>query len=124
LKDWGLQKYLSATEYTYADQKIKKRALEGKDTAFNARGKKISRKDMEGEIGRNTTLTSRLQYVEDIPTPEGIQVFTPPSAEVSPDSVTLEANIDNFPWSRMHKDFHAHIGKHSWTLDLIAVSNN
>ena len=37
----------------------------------------MSRKDMEREISRNTTLTSRLQHPKDIPTPEGIQVFTP-----------------------------------------------
>ncbi|GAM40612.1 ankyrin repeat-containing protein [Talaromyces pinophilus] len=94
LNRWDLQKYANALDYTYADQQIKKRALEGKDTAFNIRGKKMSRKDMEREIGRNTTLTSRLQYVKDIPKPEGVQVFTP-SGEENCDSITLEANIDN-----------------------------
>ncbi|PCH04573.1 Hypothetical protein PENO1_026910 [Penicillium occitanis (nom. inval.)] len=94
LKHWGLQKYANALDYMYAGQQIKKRALEGKDTAFNIRGKKMSRKDMEREIGRNTTLTSRLQYVKDILTPEGIQVFTP-SGEENLDSIILEANIDN-----------------------------
>lgn len=56
----------------------------------------MSRKDMEREIGRNTTLTSRLQYVKDIPTPEDVQVFTP-SGEENFDSITLEANIDSLP---------------------------
>uniref|UniRef100_A0A093V663 Putative ankyrin repeat protein n=1 Tax=Talaromyces marneffei PM1 TaxID=1077442 RepID=A0A093V663_TALMA len=133
-KQWGLQKYANALDYTWADQKIKKRALEGKDTDFNIRGKKISRKDMEREIGRNTTLTSRLQYAKDIPTPEGIQVFTPcPDVEVSStlanqleyteyilspegvqvstpsaDTVTLqEADINYLLWFRLQKDFPA-----------------
>lgn len=112
----------------------------------------MSRKDMEREIGRNTTLTSRLQYVEDIPTPEGIQVLTPgvevsstltnqleyiedipspegiqvftPGGEEFFDCVTLEANIDNLLRPGSQKDFDALLGEHRWTLDLIELSNN
>lgn len=118
-----MQKYANALDYTYADQQIKKRALVGKDTAFNIRGKKMSRKDMEREIGRNTTLTSRLQYVKDIPTPEGVQVFTP-SGEENFDSTTLEANIDNFSWAKLHMGIQTLTGEHYWTLGSIVLSND
>ncbi|RAO67112.1 uncharacterized protein BHQ10_003124 [Talaromyces amestolkiae] len=109
LKHWGLRKYANALYYTYADQKIKKRALEGKGTAFNIRGRNMSCKDMEREIGRNTTLSSRLQHTEDIPTPEGVQVFTPSYEEFS-ESITPGANIaniDNLSVSSLQKYFQA-----------------
>ena len=77
----------------------------------------MSRKDMEREIGRNTTLTSRLQYVKDIPTPEGVQVFTP-SGEENFDSITLEANIDNL------LEFQAFTGEYSWTLGSVVLFND
>ncbi|KAF5015232.1 hypothetical protein F66182_13509, partial [Fusarium sp. NRRL 66182] len=89
-KNWRLRKYANALYYTYADQKIKKRALEGKGTAF------ISQR----EIGRNTTLTSRLQHTEEIPTPEDVQVFTPDDEEFF-ESIKPGVKIDDLPMSRV-----------------------
>jgi hypothetical protein len=111
MKKRGLQKYASATIWTFIDQRLKKRTLEGKDSEVNIHGRKRSRLEIDKEIARNTTFTSRLQIVEDIPTPDGVQVSTP-GAEVFDSAAFQEVNIDNLPWFRLPEGFQSLMGKH------------
>lgn len=84
------------------DQKTNKRKLEGKDSVWEIRGRKRSKSYIEREISRNVTYTSQVQLLEDIPTPEGIQVF-PPCAESLP--VTLrQVYTSNLPWFEFQRD--------------------
>ncbi|KUL84791.1 hypothetical protein ZTR_07259 [Talaromyces verruculosus] len=101
---WGLRKYAKGGQWLYVDQKLRKRDLKGKKTAISIHGRKRSRSEAEKEIARNVTFTSRLQHTEDIPTPEGVQVFTP-SADESSDTVThQEEAFSNLPLLRLGKD--------------------
>ncbi|KAH8705961.1 ankyrin repeat-containing domain protein [Talaromyces proteolyticus] len=102
IKAWGLEKYANSTMWKYVDQEKKKRKLEGKDSLFEIRGRKRSRSYIDREISRNVTYTSQVQLLEDIPTPEGIQVFTP-CAEESPIALR-KVCIDNLPWFQFQRD--------------------
>lgn len=77
-----MQKYTSGNTWTCVDQKLRKRDLEGKDSEIHINGRKKSRSEVRKEIARNVPLTSYLHYMEDVSTPEGVQVFTP-RAEVA-----------------------------------------
>lgn len=95
--------------WKYVDQKTKKRKLEGKDSVFDIRGRKRSRKSIEREISRNVTYTSQVQLLEDIPTPEGIQVFTPCAGSLP---VTLrQVYTENLPWFEFQRDVRMVMGK-------------
>jgi hypothetical protein len=103
---WGLKKNANKDIWKYADQKTRKRKQEeGKDTEFEIHGRKRSKAEINEKIARNVMHTERLQMVEDIPTPDGIQAFTP-VAEAS--IVTLrEVYIHNLPCFRLQRDIQA-----------------
>jgi hypothetical protein len=106
-KDWGLKKYAKATFYAFADQRQRKRKLEGKDTEFSIYGIKKPRSEVDKEISRHVTFTSRLHRLEDIPTPDGVQVFTP-GPDVSSTSVVLrEVYTDNLPCLQLQRGIQA-----------------
>lgn len=93
------------------DQETRKRKLEGKDTEAIIHTRKRTRQEVEKEIARNVTDTSRLQLLEDIPTPEGVQVFTP-GAEASSTSIALrEVCTSNLPSVQLQRDIGALIVK-------------
>jgi hypothetical protein len=103
-KAWGLKKYANHNIWAYADQKKRKRKLVGKDTEFEIHGKRRSNSEVDEYIARNVTNTERLQLTEDIPTPEGVQAFTP-VAEAS--AVTArDVHIDNLPSFQLLRDIH------------------
>ncbi|CRG91178.1 Delta-latroinsectotoxin-Lt1a [Talaromyces islandicus] len=102
IKAWGLEKYANSTMWMYVDQKTKKRKLEGKDSVFHIRGRKRSKKSIEREISRNVTYTSQAQLLEDIPTPEGIQVSTP--CDKSLPIALRQVYTDNLPWFEFQRD--------------------
>jgi hypothetical protein len=91
------------------DQTTKKRKLEGKDSLWEIRGRKRSRSYIEREISRNVTYTSQVQLLEDISTPEGIQVFTP-CAESSP-IVLRQVYTGNLPWVEFQRDIRMMMSK-------------
>lgn len=77
---------------------------ENKETGLITPGRKRTQKEVEREINRHVTSRTQLQLLEDIPTPEGVQVFTP-GAEVSSPSVTLRKVCwDNLPSVQLQKD--------------------
>lgn len=80
--------------------------MEGKDTGFNIHGRKRTQKEVEREIARNVTLTSQLQLMQDIPTPEGVEVFTP-GAGVSCTPVTSrKVCTSNLPSVQLQRQIH------------------
>lgn len=120
IKDWGLEKYGNSTMWKHIGQKKEKRKLEGKDSLFEIRGRKRSRSYIERELSRNVTFTSQVQLLEDIPTPEGVRVFTP-DAESS--SIALrQVYTGNLPWLEFQRDVGIMMSK-SPTLYLNAFSD-
>jgi hypothetical protein len=109
IKAWRLEKYANCTMWKYVDQEMKKRKLKGKDSVFEIRGRKRSRKSIEREISRNVTYTSQVQLLEDIPTPEGIQVFTP-CEELLP-IVLREVYTGNLPCFEIQRDIRMMMSK-------------
>ncbi|KAE8553615.1 hypothetical protein TMatcc_006939 [Talaromyces marneffei ATCC 18224] len=105
---WGIQKYADRAIWAYVDQKLRKRKLEeGKDSGFIIHERKRTRLEVEKEIARNVTHMSRLQLLQDIPTPAGVQVFTP-GAEASSASVALrEVCTSNLPSVQLQREIHA-----------------
>lgn len=108
LENWGLKKYAKNGLYLYADQKQRKRKLqEGKDTEFAFYGRKRSRSEMDKEIARHVTLTNRLQLWEDIPTPEGVEIFTPGAEDYSASVTVRDVFINNLPLFQLQRAIQA-----------------
>jgi hypothetical protein len=103
-----LKKYANLPIWLFVDQRQRKRKFqEGKDTEYSIHGIKRSRSDIEREIARNVTHTSRLQLFEDIPTPEGVEVFTPGAEESLPSVVLRKVFINNLPFFQMQREIKA-----------------
>jgi hypothetical protein len=108
LQDWGLKKYAKADLYLFADHRQRKRKLEeGKDTEFAFYGRKRSRPELAREIPRYVTQTNQLQLFEDIPTPEGVEVFTPGAEDTNASVALREVFINNLPSIQLQRDIQA-----------------
>ncbi|KAK2740604.1 hypothetical protein FQN55_008813 [Onygenales sp. PD_40] len=78
---WGFVKYSKAQEYEYMGYAIKKRKFANKDTEIDIRGKRLKSRELDKELRRHLPkdFASRPLTEYGPPTPEGIQVLTPPA---------------------------------------------
>ncbi|KAK2801241.1 hypothetical protein FQN50_007801 [Emmonsiellopsis sp. PD_5] len=96
---WGFVKYSRAQEYEYMGYAIKKRRFANKDTEIDIRGKRLKSRELGKELRRHLpkgfdliplTVSGSPPYAEyGPPTPEGIQVLTPPART---DEYNIELN--------------------------------
>ncbi|KAK2786889.1 hypothetical protein FQN52_007633 [Onygenales sp. PD_12] len=78
---WGFVKYSSAQEYEYMGYVAKKRRFANKDTEIEIRGKRLKSRELGKELRRHLPKDWDLRPLTEYgpPTPEGIQVLTPPA---------------------------------------------
>ncbi|KAK2787044.1 hypothetical protein FQN53_005744 [Emmonsiellopsis sp. PD_33] len=78
---WGFVKYSNAQEYEYMGYAIKKRKFANKDTEIDIRGKRLKSRELGKELRRHLPKDFALRPLTEHgpPTPEGIQVLTPPA---------------------------------------------
>jgi ankyrin repeat protein len=77
---------------------------EGKDTGVIIHGRKRTRQEIEKEIARNVSHKNRLQLLEDIATPEGVQLFTPGAEVTSTPIVHREVCLRNLPSVQLQRE--------------------
>jgi hypothetical protein len=101
LAAWGINKNANANTYAYMDRVIKKRKLDGKETAFKMNGRQLTRRKVQRDITRHV----RVSYgspSQEIPKPDNIQVFTPPSETQTGSTICIF--FDNLPWFQFQRE--------------------
>lgn len=83
------------------DREIRKRKLDGKETAFSINGRQLTRQKIQKELARHVH-NSYGGPSQEIPKPDNVQVFTPPS-EIQPGN-TIGIFFDNLPWFQFQRE--------------------
>ncbi|KAF4235815.1 hypothetical protein CNMCM8980_003184 [Aspergillus fumigatiaffinis] len=105
LKSWGVKKNGTTHIWEFADERIRKRKLQGKDSEMVLHEKHYSSKRLRKELARHVTHTSTYFRTRsyDPPTPDGVVIRTPRLASqlLFP---THNIRIDNLPWGLFKRE--------------------
>ncbi|KAL3471197.1 ankyrin repeat-containing domain protein [Aspergillus californicus] len=84
LKFWGVGKNASPEIWDFVNRRIKKRKLEGKESAVVLFGHHQPQRKVIKEIARNVTFRDTLRELADASTPDGVSVVTPTDENPAP----------------------------------------